>query len=70
MFWHPQTQCQNMATFMFFSSECGKLKDILKEFCDDKKEKCHVDAKFCTKEIGCEQSIRNKEMTVVDNKLT
>jgi hypothetical protein len=32
-----------MATFMFFSSESGKLKDILKEFCDDKKEKCHVD---------------------------
>jgi hypothetical protein len=59
-----------MATFMFFSSESGKLKEIFKEFCDDKKEKYHVDAKFCTKKFGCDQSIRNKEMTVVDNKLT
>jgi hypothetical protein len=38
MFWRsPRTQCLNMATPTFFSSECGELKGILR--CQKKKKR-------------------------------
>ncbi len=41
-FGHLQTQSLNMVTFMFFSSECGELKHIQKESCDNFKKKHRV----------------------------
>jgi hypothetical protein len=55
MFWQPQrTQCLNMMTFMFFSSECGTPKGIKKESCNrgetrGKKKRCCVDEIFLRK---------------------